>query len=211
MPPASRMSGSIPRRRADRLEHPVTLVRCDDAVAYCEWLSAASGRSVRLPSEAEWEKAARGGLEGKRYPWGDRLGTDKANYLADPDDEDVSRYDRAAARIRRTATVCSTLPATSGNGCTTGTTPPTIARRFGQSHGAGRGHAARAARRQLARHRRSHAVVQLPPQGSARYLLVTPLGFGLFVKRKARCHGCQPPSRSFRLLECHRRSFRLQA
>jgi formylglycine-generating enzyme len=66
------------------LEHPVTLVRRDDAVAYCEWLSAVSGRSVRLPSEAEWEKAARGGLEGKRYPCGDQLGPDKANYLADP-------------------------------------------------------------------------------------------------------------------------------
>jgi formylglycine-generating enzyme len=69
---------------ADRLDHPVTLVRWEDAVAYCTWVSAASGRTVRLPSEAEWEKAARGGLEGKRYPWGDQLGIDMANYLADP-------------------------------------------------------------------------------------------------------------------------------
>jgi formylglycine-generating enzyme required for sulfatase activity len=68
----------------NRLDHPVTLVRWEDAVAYCTWLSAASGRTVRLPSEAEWEKAARGGLEGKRYPWGERLGVDIANYLADP-------------------------------------------------------------------------------------------------------------------------------
>lgn len=37
----------------DRLDHPVTLVRWDDAVAYCAWLSAASGRVVRLPTEAE--------------------------------------------------------------------------------------------------------------------------------------------------------------
>jgi sulfatase modifying factor 1 len=69
---------------ADLLDHPVTLVRRDDAIAYCSWLSNVSGRTVRLPSEAEWEKAARGGLEGRRYPWGDRLGTDMANYLADP-------------------------------------------------------------------------------------------------------------------------------
>lgn len=69
---------------ADRLDHPVALVRWEDATAYCAWLSGASGRAVRLPSEAEWEKAARGGLAEKRYPWGDRLGTDMANYLTDP-------------------------------------------------------------------------------------------------------------------------------
>ncbi len=68
----------------DRLDHPVALVRWDDAVAYCAWLSATSGRVVRLPTEAEWEKAARGGVEGKRYPWGDRLDRNMANFLTDP-------------------------------------------------------------------------------------------------------------------------------
>lgn len=68
----------------DRLDHPVTLVRWDDAVAYCAWLSAATGRPMRLPTEAEWEKAARGGHEGKRYPWGDRLDRNMANFLVDP-------------------------------------------------------------------------------------------------------------------------------
>ncbi len=68
----------------DRLDHPVTLVRWDDAIAYCTWLSGATSRRVRLPTEAEWEKAARGGLEGKRYPWGDRLDRNMANFLTDP-------------------------------------------------------------------------------------------------------------------------------
>jgi iron(II)-dependent oxidoreductase len=42
-----------------------------DAVAYCAWLAARAGKLYRLPTEAEREKAARGGLEGCDYPWGD--------------------------------------------------------------------------------------------------------------------------------------------
>lgn len=69
---------------AGKLDHPVTLVRYDDAVAYCAWLATATGRGIRLPTEAEWERAARGGVDGKRYPWGDRLDRNLANFLADP-------------------------------------------------------------------------------------------------------------------------------
>src|SRR6478752_1544041 len=52
---------------------PVTSVSWFDAVAYCEWLAGQWNLPVRLPTEAEWEFAARGGLEQRRYPWGDSL------------------------------------------------------------------------------------------------------------------------------------------
>jgi sulfatase modifying factor 1 len=64
--------------------HPVVLVRYDDATAYCHWLSGAIGRPVRLPTEAEWEKAARAGTEGLRYPWGNDIDASRANFLTDP-------------------------------------------------------------------------------------------------------------------------------
>jgi formylglycine-generating enzyme len=50
---------------------PVVGVSWFDAMSYCEWLRATTGLPFRLPTEAEWECAARGGVEGARYPWGD--------------------------------------------------------------------------------------------------------------------------------------------
>jgi formylglycine-generating enzyme required for sulfatase activity len=50
---------------------PVVAVSWHQAASYCDWLSNTTGRRYRLPTEAEWERAARGGAETLLYPWGD--------------------------------------------------------------------------------------------------------------------------------------------
>lgn len=57
--------------------HPVVYVNSKDATAFCQWLSSKEGRKYRLPTEAEWEYAARG-MDNRVYPWGGRL--DGGNY-----------------------------------------------------------------------------------------------------------------------------------
>ncbi len=61
-----------------REQHPVVLVSHEDARAYTAWLSARTERVWRLPTELEWEKAARG-ADGRRFPWGDGFAPERLN------------------------------------------------------------------------------------------------------------------------------------
>ncbi len=65
-------------RAENKPDHPVTNVEWDDAVAYCKWLSRQLGYEVVLPSEEQWEKAARG-PNGRVYPWGDTFDSMRCN------------------------------------------------------------------------------------------------------------------------------------
>ena len=75
--PASWPQGAPPPGRGN---HPVIRIEHEDAVAYTTWLSGVTGRRYRLPTEAEWEKAARG-TDGRVYPWGNYFDPGRCNTL----------------------------------------------------------------------------------------------------------------------------------
>jgi formylglycine-generating enzyme required for sulfatase activity len=62
-----------------KANHPVLWVSWDDAQEYCAWVSKGTGRVVALPTEAQWEKAARG-PKAFLYPWGNDANTENLNY-----------------------------------------------------------------------------------------------------------------------------------
>jgi sulfatase modifying factor 1 len=63
-------------------QQPVVGVSWFEAQEYCDWLTASTERSYRLPTEAEWERAARGSAEGALFPWGDAPPESLTNYAA---------------------------------------------------------------------------------------------------------------------------------
>ncbi len=76
-PPPESWNGKRPQRGKEA--HPVVAVSWQDAMAYCRWLSEAIGKPITLPSEAEWEKAARGATDARTYPWGEGFDAARCN------------------------------------------------------------------------------------------------------------------------------------
>lgn len=75
--PPEHWNGKRPPRGKE--SHPVVKVSWHDALNYCRWLSAVTHKTITLPSDAEWEKAARGTDDTRTYPWGNALDASRCN------------------------------------------------------------------------------------------------------------------------------------
>jgi formylglycine-generating enzyme required for sulfatase activity len=121
---------------ADSDRYPLLGVNWDAATAYCNWLSAKTGKRYRLPTEAEWEKAARG-TDQRRFPWGNAIDHSYANFVSAQNYDTACRLARSTARSwvisRRTTMRRLTAPTTwlamSWSGARTGTTGTTTRHR----------------------------------------------------------------------------------
>jgi formylglycine-generating enzyme required for sulfatase activity len=83
-------------------DHPIVNVSHDEASSYCRWVGGSLPWSRGdLPTEAQWEFAARGGTAGSSFPWGDQISRDKANYgYKSPDGRIYPRASERGARDR---------------------------------------------------------------------------------------------------------------
>ena len=79
----------------ERLDHPVTCVTRKDALAYCAWFSEKTGVAIGVPTEARWEKAARG-TDGRLWPWGNEFDESRCN-IAGKGTTPVGSYPRGAS------------------------------------------------------------------------------------------------------------------